>query len=275
MYTVDKIEGYMKIVKSTIPTIVLFISFCASFFYSQCAVAQIYKWTDQQGNTRFSDIQPEQRDSQHVEEVNLSGKDKYNRMNASKKSLLEKVDNQELTSEVERKTEDYKKVRAHNADEDVSSKLQSHFSNAGTNSTNGSGTSNSTTNNSGNSGTNNSNSNFNTTDVNKNNENKPFGSQSTFRGSEEINTNNNQNNQQNNQQNNTNQNQDISPTSKLNIHSIKQAKNCATAQENFAKLTQNNSNNIIIEKNHKLKKLSSTELDNQIKEAKSQMAYFC
>lgn len=65
-----------------------------------------------------------------------------------------------------------------------------------------------------------------------------------------------------------NQSTDLPTTTK----EIRQAKNCSTAQENLEKLTHNN---IIVSENKKLQKLSSSQIENKIKEAKSQIGFYC
>ena len=248
-----------KLVKTLISASLLSVlSFLASINLS---FAEIYKWNDMQGNIRYSDIPPETSEGTNIEEVNIKNRvNTYSNDNSqNQKPLIERKADAAYDKQVKEKTLDYKKEIDRSKDEDVSAVIREFkkgakssadtADQADVNKTSDSGNTNDT------SGSSN-------TDINNNSD-----GQNT--SGDDINSSGGYDNQSS---------PAIEPQGKNNFtlpmsnKEIKQAKNCATAQQNLEKLT---SNNIIVAKNNKLQKLNDSEIDIKIKEARSQIAFYC
>ncbi len=212
--------------------------FMGCLFSTNTAFSEIYKWKDLEGNIRYSDIPPETSEGTNIEEVNIKNRVNTYSNDNSKPLLENKVDTQ-YEQEVKEKTIDYKKQVDRAKDEDVSDIIKQFKRDAKANTTDNPNTENTDTDNPA----------ADSPVQNNNSDTKESVSPAV-------------------EPQGKNQSTDLPTTAK----EIRQAKNCSTAQENLKKLTHNN---IIVSENKKLQKLSSSQIENKIKEAKSQIGFYC
>lgn len=235
--------------------LIILITFVLSFAGLNSASGAVYKWSDTDGNIRFSDIPPDSKEAKNVQEINISS---VNKMDShTKKNLVEKVENKDIETELEQKTQDYKKVKNRRDDEDASEFLKKLKEDKALGN--------------------------NTTDLNNANtpnnlpSNTPTTTDKTTSAplgttTPDIDASPNDTSSSPHSKLESN----FESTSKLTAAKqnklIKQAKNCAIAKENLKKLSQSN---IILSKNNKLQKVSEEQLSLKIKETKANIAFYC
>ncbi|MBP9722497.1 MAG: DUF4124 domain-containing protein [Gammaproteobacteria bacterium] len=238
-----------KIINIKNLTATVLISLISLIINSNITQAAVYKWTDADGNTKFSDIPPTNKEAANIQEINISVKSVNGMDSGTKKDLIEKLDNKSIESEIQEKTADYKKVRDRRADEDVSQFLKRYEPGA------------------------------NPTDQKANQLNPTIQpNQPVTQNQNNINT---PSTSQSDQSAQPPENPNSEPSSSLEnqdnqfpktLKELRQIKNCAIAKNNLRKLGLSD---LILNKRNKIEKLSESQLKLKIKEAKSQVAYFC
>ncbi len=231
--------------------LIILITFVLSFAGLNNASGAVYKWSDTDGNIRFSDIPPDSKEARNVQEINISSANKMD--SHTKKNLVEKIENKDIETELEQKTQDYKRVKNRRDDEDASEFLKKLKEDkaSGNNTVD----------------LNNINTPGNTPTTTSNTTSVPFGTATPDAKTNPSDTTSSPHSKLES---------NLESTSKLTSAKqnklIKQAKNCAIAKANLQKLTQSD---IILSKNNKLQKMTEEQLNLKTKETKANIAFYC